>query len=226
MLRLRHHSTGEALDLPPTRLHIHVHSGRERALVTADLLRRVAERARRRVTLSRSAQVRPSTDVGGLRLPEMGVALEEELPGGTLWVGSQQVAGHPCLIVPPERCPWDELAEGAGGDPLSVRLAILRQHYAAEDAMDGARVAEAARDLERWRTRMGRWATGPGRPMDRAYAARAEEALADDLDSPAALTVLEELATDPDVAPGAKLETVIHLDLLLGLDLVSGIGRA
>jgi hypothetical protein len=62
--------------------------------------------------------------------------------------------------------------------------------------------------------------------MDRAYAGEAEGALADDLDSPAALSVLDQLTADPGVEPGAKLETAIHLDLILGLDLVAGIGRA
>ncbi|XVQ12702.1 hypothetical protein ACQP1W_09140 [Spirillospora sp. CA-255316] len=226
MLRLHDHRTGQALELPPYTLHVHVHSGRERALVTADLLRRLAERSRRRVTLTRAAQVRPSTDFAELNLPEVEVAAADELPGASLWVGSEDVPGRRCLIVPPERYAWDELAESASADPLCVRLAILRERYRDPDVMDGDLVVEAGRDLAHWREAMAEWATRPGRPMDRAYASEAEAALANDLDSPAALAVLDDLTADPEVAPGAKLETVIHLDLILGLDLVSGIGRA
>ncbi len=65
----------------------------------------------------------------------------------------------------------------------------------------------------------------PGPSDGREYAAQAEAALADDLDSPGALAVLDRLAADPDVPPGAKLETFIHLDMLLALGLVSAIGR-
>ncbi|MFC5749472.1 hypothetical protein [Actinomadura rugatobispora] len=226
MLRLQDHRTGQALELPPNAMHVHVHSGRERALVTADLLRRLAERSRRRVTLTRAAQVRPKADFSELNLPEVEVATEGELPGGAIWVGSEDVLDHRCLIVPPERYTWDELAESASTDPLCVRLAILRERYREPDEMDGDLVVEAGRDLAHWREAMAEWATRPGRPMDRPYATKAEAALADDLDSPTALAVLDDLTADPDVAPGAKLETVIHLDLILGLDLVSGIGRA
>jgi hypothetical protein len=62
--------------------------------------------------------------------------------------------------------------------------------------------------------------------MDRDYARKAERALGNDLDSLAALAVLDEIAADPDVPPGAKLETFIHLDLTLALGLVSAIGAA
>jgi len=61
--------------------------------------------------------------------------------------------------------------------------------------------------------------------MDRTYAAKAEEALANDLNSPEALAVLDRLVDDPDLAPGTKLETFIHLDMLLGLNLEALIGR-
>jgi hypothetical protein len=226
MLRLRDHRSGQALELPPYALHVHVHSGRERALVTADLLRRLAERSRRRVTLTRAAEVRPSADFAELSLPDVDVAPPEELPAGAVWVGSEEVPGHRCLVVPPERYAWAELAESASADPLCVRLAILRERYRDPDVMDGDLVVEAGRDLAHWREAMAEWATRPGRPMDRGYATKAEAALADDLDSPTALAVLDDLTADPEVEPGAKLETVIHLDLILGLDLVSGIGRA
>jgi hypothetical protein len=84
----------------------------------------------------------------------------------------------------------------------------------------------AAARLEAWRSLVAGWARSPGRPMDRDYARKAEAALGNDLDSPAALAVLDEIAADPDVPPGAKLETFIHLDLTLALGLVAAIGAA
>ncbi|MEW2352591.1 hypothetical protein [Spirillospora sp. NPDC029432] len=226
MLRLRDHRTGQELEIPPYGLRVHVHEGSERALVTADLLRRVAERSRRRVLLTRSARVRPHADFAELSLPEVEIADPEGPPDGTLWIGSAEVPGRRCLVVPPERYEWDKLVESASVDPLCVRLAILRERYSEPDVMDGDLVVGAGRDLAHWRDSVAEWATQPGRPMDRAYAAEAEAALWDDLDSPTALAVLDELTADPTVEPGAKLETVIHLDLILGLDLVAGIGRA
>ncbi|GAA2420823.1 hypothetical protein GCM10010191_35180 [Actinomadura vinacea] len=226
MLRLQDHRTGQALELPPSTLHVHVHAGRERALVTADLLRRLAERSRRRVALTRAARVRPHADFAELNLPEVEVAAAADVPGNAIWVGSEDVPERRCLIVPPERYAWAELVESTSADPLSVRLAILRERYRDPDAMDGDLVAGAGGDLAHWRESMAEWATEPGRPLDRAYAAEAEAALADDLDSPTALAVLDDLTADPQVEPGAKVETVIHLDLVLGLDLVSEIGRA
>jgi hypothetical protein len=226
MLRLRDHRTGQLRDIPPYTLHIHVHGGNERALIIADLLRRLAERSRRRVDLTRAEDVRPHTEFAELSLPEVGAIEPALVTEGAVWVGPEAVPGRHCLVVPSERYAWDKLVESATADPLCVRLAVLRERYRDPDVMDGDLVVGAGNDLAHWRESMAEWATEPGRPMDRGYAARAEEALADDLDSPAALAVLDELTADPRVAPGAKLETFIHLDLILGLDLVSGIGRA
>ena len=48
----------------------------------------------------------------------------------------------------------------------------------------------------------------------------------DDLDTPAALRVLRALEKDSEVPPGAKFETFVYADQLLGLDLARDIGRA
>jgi hypothetical protein len=226
MPRLRDHQTGQLHDIPPYALHIHVHGGGERALITADLLRRLAERRRRRVVLTRAEEVRPHVDFAELSLPEVDSIAPDLVTEGAVWVGSEPVPGRRNLVVQPQRYSWDKLVESASVDALCVRLAVLREHYSDPDEVDGDLVVGAGNDLAHWRDSMAEWATEPGRPMDREYASRAEEALANDLDSPSALAVLDELTADPRVAPGAKLETVIHLDLILGLDLVSGIGRA
>ena len=43
---------------------------------------------------------------------------------------------------------------------------------------------------------------------------------------PAALAALRALDGDAGVAPGARFETLAHVDQLLGLDLVADVGRA
>jgi cysteinyl-tRNA synthetase len=52
-----------------------------------------------------------------------------------------------------------------------------------------------------------------------------ESAFDDDLDTPSALRILRELERDESVAPGSKLESFLHVDQVLGLDLSIEIGR-
>jgi cysteinyl-tRNA synthetase len=50
-------------------------------------------------------------------------------------------------------------------------------------------------------------------------------ALDDGLDTPSALRTLRELARDPEIPAGSKFETFAAADRVLGLDLVSLVGR-
>jgi hypothetical protein len=61
--------------------------------------------------------------------------------------------------------------------------------------------------------------------MSRPHADAISDALADDLDTPAALRVLAELAGDPGVPDGVKFETFAAADRLLALDLARDIGK-
>ncbi len=61
--------------------------------------------------------------------------------------------------------------------------------------------------------------------MSRRHADAIADAIADDLDTPAALRVLAELADDPAVPDGVKFETFAAADRLLGLDLARDVGR-
>ncbi|MER7501927.1 cysteine--tRNA ligase [Nonomuraea pusilla] len=114
----------------------------------------------------------------------------------------------------------------AGLDPLAVRLAFLERHYRerADLSWEALRAADAT--LRRWRARVAEWAESPSAPMAAAYVERAESAFLDDLDTPSALAVLRELERDDSVAPGARFEAFLHLDLVLGLDLSTEIGKA
>ncbi|MEU5880407.1 hypothetical protein [Spirillospora sp. NPDC047279] len=246
-MRLYDQRTGEYSDVRPG-LRVHVADGAVRALVTADLLRRVAERVTRRpVRVSRSAGV--SVPAAPFNVPDFDVAdppadavqisgspghhLHVPEPPGTFStpsapgaVGAVGAVGDSGVAGDLGHSDASETSAGsdASGDPVAFRLAVLRLRH--RDPATGLDTGRAVDDLSRWRAAMAEWAGSPGRPIDRAYMAEAEAALADDLDSPAALAVLDRLAADPEVPPGAKLETVIHLDMLLALDLVAHIGRA
>ncbi|OPG05941.1 cysteine--tRNA ligase [Microbispora sp. GKU 823] len=113
----------------------------------------------------------------------------------------------------------------AGLDPLSVRLALLEQHYRRPVDLTWDALRAADEELRRLRRRVAEWAESPSRPIDDAHAERVQRALDDDLDTPGALRLLRDLEADESVAPGAKFETFLHFDHVLALDLPADIGR-
>jgi cysteinyl-tRNA synthetase len=118
-----------------------------------------------------------------------------------------------------------DLAE-RGLDPLALRLAFLEQKYRQQVNLTWETLAAADGTLHRWRELVAEWANSPSKPMCADYAGRVTAALDDDLDTPAAVRALRELAKDTQVPPGSKFETFVHADMVLGLDLVRDIGRA
>ena len=79
--------------------------------------------------------------------------------------------------------------------------------------------------LRRWRDLVADWADEPSKPMCADYWSAFTNALDDDLDTPAALRTLRELARDAQIPAGSKFETFAAADRVLGLDLVSLVGR-
>ncbi|MFJ3636461.1 cysteine--1-D-myo-inosityl 2-amino-2-deoxy-alpha-D-glucopyranoside ligase [Streptomyces sp. NPDC090112] len=107
----------------------------------------------------------------------------------------------------------------AGVDPAAIRLALLSHHYRADWEWTDAVLAEAVARLERWRAAVSR---PDGIPAD-GLVEEVREALANDLDAPAALAAVDrwverQNATDGDdeSAPGLVSRTV---DALLGVAL-------
>ncbi|GAA3823242.1 cysteine--tRNA ligase [Sphaerisporangium flaviroseum] len=115
--------------------------------------------------------------------------------------------------------------EAAGLDPLAVRLAFLEHRYRQQLNLTWDTLHAADRTLRRWRQRVAEWAESPSEPIAAAYADRVQTAFDDDLDTPTALRVLRELERDETVSPGSRLETFLHLDHVLGLDLAVDIGK-
>jgi L-cysteine:1D-myo-inositol 2-amino-2-deoxy-alpha-D-glucopyranoside ligase len=101
-----------------------------------------------------------------------------------------------------------------GTDPRAIRLAILAQRYREDWEWTDALLAAAVERLDRWIA----WASGaaPGSSTVLQDAVRA--VIADDLDTPAAIRIIDEL-----VAAGAKasLGDLAVIDSLLGVPLSS-----
>jgi cysteinyl-tRNA synthetase len=112
-----------------------------------------------------------------------------------------------------------------GLDPLAVRLAFLAQQYREQLALTWDLLAAADADLRRWRELVATWANEPSKPICAGYWSRFAEALDDDLDTAGALTALRDLAADGEIPAGSKFETFAAADRVLGLELVSLIGK-
>lgn len=107
----------------------------------------------------------------------------------------------------------------AGVDPAAIRLALLSHHYRADWEWTDEVLAQAVARLERWRAAVSR----PDGISADALVEEVREALANDLDAPAALAAVDrwvelQIATDGDdeSAPGLVSRTV---DALLGVAL-------
>jgi cysteinyl-tRNA synthetase len=117
-----------------------------------------------------------------------------------------------------------DLAE-RGLDPLAARLAFLEHRYRQQLNLTWDTLMAADATLRRWRELVADWADQPSRPMCAEYWSRVTDALDDDLDTPAALRALRELAADSQIPAGSKFETFAAADRVLGLDLVRFVGR-
>jgi hypothetical protein len=219
MLRLYDTKTRAATEFRAGAMRIHVHGADPRVHVTADVLRRVAGRRGHQVLIGHSGPV-PDWDPAELNVQPM-----EWPPGAAdLHVGDDAAAlaaeDQPggFVAVAPAPPSWP------AADPMAVRLAMLSTHYRTP-IEDGRALDDPADRLRRWRELVAAWANSPGRPMCADYVAEAGAAFDDDLDTPAALSLLDRLADDPEIPPGSKFETFVHLDLILALDLVRAIGR-
>ena len=109
-------------------------------------------------------------------------------------------------------------------DPLAVRLALMSfpSHRPADVNGDG--LAEASGTLGSWRQQVARWAESPSRPIPAPIAEAARSAFGG-LDTVSALALLRGLAPDAIVPAGAKFETFVYADRILGLDLAREVGR-
>lgn len=108
-----------------------------------------------------------------------------------------------------------------GIHPLAYRLMCLSAHYRSELEFSGDNLVAAL-------TRLRRMVIAVSQLRDRAEPEAVAEhplldafdaALADDLNTPKALTVLDQAITDKKLAPGLRLGLIARMDAALGLDL-------
>lgn len=222
-MRLYDHRTGKSEELPRRTLRVHILNGAGyRALIITDVLRRVARRAYITSSPYFTAPTIEWDDYGIQRFTV--VDADDPTPDADVYVMPEGASGPTDahrLAVPHETGDW----LSGDLDGLTARLAMLEVRYRERLHLTTETYQKAAKRLDNWRRQVADWANSPGRPLERSYASEAEKALADDLDTPTALAVLDRLTADPDVPPGAKLETFIHLDMMLGLNVVGLIGR-
>jgi cysteinyl-tRNA synthetase len=112
-----------------------------------------------------------------------------------------------------------------GYDPLALRLFFLTGRYRQQMNLTWDALAAADRRLRRWRSKVAEWAEQPSTAMCADYVERLRAAFDDDLDSPTALVALGELEKDTGIPPGAKFETFVWIDRILGLDLARDVGK-
>ena len=204
-MRLYDEKTGNVEDLTLARPGVVriASTGELRPLLVADLIRRVAGHHRLRPIAIWAAA--PEAEELNVRPAELTSGEADVHVGGT--VGR-------CSLPPLD-----------GRDPLAVRLALLMRHYRTDVDLSGEDLREADESLTFWRRQVAGWAESPGKALSRAYVDEAVAALDSDLDTPRVFPVLSRLADDASVDPGAKFETAIKLDMILGLDLVALVGR-
>jgi cysteinyl-tRNA synthetase len=111
-----------------------------------------------------------------------------------------------------------------GFHPLAYRLMCLQAHYRSELEFSWENLAAAAIRLKRMvqavETLRAREPGGPSGSAH-AYADRLEEAVSDDLATPRALAILDELLADKRVAPADRVAALDDFDAVLGLDLAT-----
>jgi hypothetical protein len=109
-------------------------------------------------------------------------------------------------------------------DPLAVRLALMSFPYQQPADLTQDVLVSARQALSHWRRQVAEWAESPSRPIPAVLAERAQAAFGD-LDTVSVTGLLHGLAGDTEVPAGAKFETFVYADRILGLDLARDIGR-
>jgi hypothetical protein len=117
-----------------------------------------------------------------------------------------------------------ELPGGQGHDPLALRLALMSFPYQQPADLTQDVLVSARQALAQWRCQVAGWAESPSRPIPAGLAGQVHAAFGD-LDTVSALALLHDLAGGTGVPAGAKFETFVYADRVLGLDLARDIGR-
>lgn len=110
----------------------------------------------------------------------------------------------------------------AGVHPLAYRLMCLSAHYRSELEFSAENLGAALTRLKRLVMTVATVrakAHGEG-TVDAAWVKRLDEAVSDDLNTPKALPVLDELLAEKRLSPADRLATLAEFDAVLGLGLL------
>jgi hypothetical protein len=118
-----------------------------------------------------------------------------------------------------------DVLAGPGRDPLAIRFALMSLPYYQQADLTEGMLASAHETAAHWRHQVAGWAESPSGPIP-PPAAEAVRAAFGDLDTTRVLALLRDLTRDADLPAGAKFETFLYADRVLGLDLPRDIGRA
>ena len=112
-----------------------------------------------------------------------------------------------------------------GVDPLAYRFLVLQTQYRSEMDFSWTALEGANRRLTQMRQRMAEWAEEGGTGVETWSEARRDvdrrfrDAVANDLDMPGSLVVLNEAVSSADLSAGEKYALLASWDQVLGLDL-------
>jgi hypothetical protein len=124
-----------------------------------------------------------------------------------------------------DRAAGSQANGGNEGDRLALRLALLSRSHHQPVQLTPAVLVDAAESLGRWRRAVAEWASQPSRPIPSETAEKIRDAFDEDLNTVAALDVLHAVESGHDMPAGAKFETFVFVDRVLGLELARDIGR-
>jgi hypothetical protein len=217
-----------------------------RALLVADVLRRVLEQNRGQAVIILSAPELTEDQLAALGLAARALSVPpwEDAEGrpADVRIGPAVAAGPAADGQGPDRPagdagplsggPW-ALAVGAvrgsaelpgGADPLVLRYVLLDAEPGEPVELTPDRLSEAAGTLERWRRQVAKWAESPSEPAPAALRAQVRAALGERLGTPAVLGVLSRVEEDDALPDGARFEAFAEFDRALALDLTRSIG--
>ena len=171
---------------------------------------------------ARASSVRAAVVLGGpVDIHISGCGGVDDRSGGLV---TQAGAARMCSAVSAEADPAAVGVVPVDGDPLAIRLALMSRSHNHAVELTGDVLARARETTAQWRSQVAGWAESPSRPMPQH--ARAElDAAFSDLDIPRALALLGRLAQDAGVPEGARFESFVFADRVLGLELARHVGR-
>lgn len=191
---------------------VHVCGGGIRALLVADIVRRVTQLSGRPAFVS-WAVADPRASELNIYPPDDVTA---EHPPNAMLINCEHTENS--LVV--AGFPGDVEVNGfIDADPLALRLGLLDLPLS-----ESAVSPNAGEVLRAWRADVARWSRSPGAPPSRPHIDSAIAAFRE-LDTPSGVAVLRSVAADNQIAPGAKFETFAYLDRVVGVDLARDLGR-